>query len=365
MRLIKGEHLDHETSRKAGKRITQSTVAKAAGVSTAVVSAVLNPDRSGAIRVSRETAERVRKLVREMGYTPNPIAQSLARGRRNILGVFTYEATFPSDRGNFFYPMLHGIELEMSSAGRDLLLFTSAQAAGAPRRIFADGINRLGVSDGAILLGQEPDAEDLVRLHEAGFPFVTIGRRAPDGVELNWVGAGYAQATRALVELGHRRGHRHIALLSCAITREQQADRAQGYREGLAACGLRQNDGWHLLAEAGDIPAAWLATLRQQGVTLILAETLEQAVELEHIAAGQGLRVPQDLSIAVLGTPMFETNAIDRWTRFRIPREDMGREAVKILVGLLDGSLEAPVQVTLPCALIEGETMRDLADITT
>ncbi len=352
-----------QPAKKSAKRVTQSTVAQAAGVSTAVVSAVLNPHANSAIRVGRETAERVRAVVRQLGYTPNPIAQSLAKGRRNILGVFTYEPTFPSDRGNFFYPMLHGIEVAMSEVGRDLLLFTSAQATNKPRTIFSGGTNRLGVSDGAILLGQEPDAEELIQLSEAGFPFVTIGRRSPAGIELNWVGAGYADATRQLVEIGYRHGHRNIALLACATVREQQEDRINGYVRGLEKFDLPRRAEWQLNADADAVPESWIAALQADGVTLVLAETLEHALAIERLAVRLGLSVPADISVAVLGTPMADTNVIQRWTRFRIPREDMGREAVKVLIGLLDGKLEAPVQVTLPCEIIAGETLLNLADM--
>lgn len=353
--------MTNKPNKKFAKRVTQLTVAQIAGVSTAVVSAVLNPNAKGEIRVGRETAERVRAVVKQLGYTPNPIAQSLAKGRSNILGVFTYEPTFPSDRGNFFYPILHGIEMEMSDVGRDLLLFTSAQATNKPRTIYSDGSNRLGVSDGVILLGQEPDAEELVQLNKAGFPFVTIGRRSPEGIELNWVGAGYVDATRALVNLGYKNGHRNIALLSCAIVREQQEDRKKGYLQGIQQFGLPLHQEWQLNVNANEISEDWIHLLITQNVTLILAETLEHALQIERVAKQLGHSIPNDISIAVLGAPMAETNAIGRWTRFRIPRENIGREAVKILVGLLDGKLQAPVQVTLPCDVVEGTTLLNLA----
>ncbi|SNY49880.1 transcriptional regulator, LacI family [Pseudooceanicola antarcticus] len=344
------------------RRVTQADVARRAGVSTAVVSATLNPNSATGVRVSQDTAKRVRAVMRELGYTPNPIAQSLARGKRNILGVFTYESVFPSERGNFFYPMLRGIEMQVSGAGYDLLLFTSAQTAEAPRQIFAGGSNRLGVADGAILLGQEPDSSELERLADEGFPFVTVGRRHSGRVELNWAAAGYAEATSEIVSHGHELGHRRIAYVGGATIREQQQDREAGFRSAMHRLGLDQGPDccWHIDPETLD--AACLESILSRRVTLILAETLKHAERLEDLLRDKGMYVPQDMSIAVLGTPLEDTKSILRWTRFEAPREEMGREAVRLLLAQLDGRLNGPAQTTLPCKFIPGDTLRPVTD---
>lgn len=335
-------------------------VAQAAGVSTAVVSEVLNPHASGAIRVSKGTAERVRETVQQLGYAPNLIAQSLAKGRRNILGVFTYESVFPSDRGNFFYPMLRGIEMQVAGAGYDLLLFTSAQDEARSRKIYTRGSNRLGVADGAILLGQEPDSKELERLATEGFQFVTVGRRNSATVELNWVAAGYSQATAEIVDYGHQRGHRKIAFLGSGTIREQQIDREIGFVSSIGRFGLEDHPEWRHHRDSSSLDKAWLSKLLDDGVTLVLAETLEHAQTLERFLQEDGLTVPADLSIAVLGSPLEDTDDIERWTRFRIPREEMGREAVRLLLGKLGGQIEGPAQQTISCTFVVGTTIRQL-----
>ncbi len=340
------------------RRITQADVARQAGVSTAVVSAILNPNSKGGVRVGKETAERVREVVRQLGYAPNPIAQSLAGGKRNILGVFTYEPVFPSNRGNFFYPMLRGIEMQVSGMGYDLLLFTSAQDTGTSRQIFGGGSNRLGVADGAVLLGQEPDSSELERLATENYPFVIVGRRHSDLVELNWVAAGYADATSEIVHQGHQFGHRQIAFLGSGTTREQQLDREEGYLSAIRKLGLENRPRWRRHSEPDAIEPEWVTGILAEGVTLLLAETPEHAQRVEHILGESDLTVPNDLSVAVLGSPLEDSPAMERWTRFQIPREDMGREAVRLLVGQLDGQVAGPAQTTLPCTFVPGETLR-------
>nr|WP_321979764.1 LacI family DNA-binding transcriptional regulator [uncultured Cohaesibacter sp.] len=347
-----------EVSPKKYRRITQAEVAKRAGVSTAVVSAILNPGSKTGIRVGKETADRVRQVMSELGYTPNPIAQSLARGKRNILGVFTYEPVFPSSRNNFFYPILRGIEMQVSGAGFDLLLFTSAQTTSNARQIYAGGSSRLSVADGAILLGQEPDSSELERLASEHYPFVTVGRRDIEGTQLNWVAAGYADATAEIVERAHATGHRHIAFLGSGTIREQQIDRQQGYEDALAKLGLVSKLTWCRHENPEQVEEAWVEQLLADGVTLLLAETLEHAQQIEMILAQRGRSIPEDLSVAVLGSPLEETEVIERWTRLLVPREEMGREAVRLLLSLLEGRAEGPAQTTLACPFVDGETMR-------
>ena len=75
------------TGPKRARRVTQSDVAAMAGVSTAVVSAVISPKPGKTIRVGEEAEKRVRAAMEALGYAPDVVAQSLAGGRRNIIGV--------------------------------------------------------------------------------------------------------------------------------------------------------------------------------------------------------------------------------------------------------------------------------------
>ena len=77
------------TSHSRIKRVTQSDVAAMAGVSTAVVSAVTSSRPGKTIRVGKDAEKRVRAAMETLGYAPNVVAQSLAGGKRNIIGVFT------------------------------------------------------------------------------------------------------------------------------------------------------------------------------------------------------------------------------------------------------------------------------------
>ncbi len=108
-------------------RPTQSDVAKLAGVSVSIVSAVINDRQYGNIRISDGTRARVRDAVRELGYAPNLAARGLAGGTNHLIGVFTFQRIFPLTKEDFFYEFLVGIEEAAEHEGYNLLLLTAAK----------------------------------------------------------------------------------------------------------------------------------------------------------------------------------------------------------------------------------------------
>ena len=339
---------------KRVKRVTQSDVAAMAGVSTAVVSAVISPKPGKTIRVGEEAEKRVRAAMEALGYAPNVVAQSLAGGQRNIIGVFTYEAVFPSDRENFFYPFLLGIERGAMKRGQDLLLFTSSSLDRGPRSIFPAGTNRMGVADGAILLGEEPDKSELKRLYDTGFPFVTIGRRGAAGADLNWVAADYAAAVEDVVSRCAALGHRKLKFLGGINVREQNEDRERGF--------LRHaGEGLELSVERLDtsaVDSAWTQRCLADGYTVVLTETFAHAKALERQVVASGGTVPETVSIVALAAPLSDPSGVERWTRISIPREDMGEIAVSRLIGLIRNPEDDILNTTLPCGFVPGRTLQ-------
>ncbi len=191
------------------RRVTQADVAAMARVSQSTVSFVLNGNAPSGVRISEETRHRVLDAIRITGYSANPIAQRLAGGRNQILGVFTYETTFPRGGQGFYGAFLNGIEHAAEKLGVDMLLFTSARVVAGQRRLARDGWQRLGIADGCLLLGQQEDRGELQHLLDTNYPFVFIGKRVSEGRTLPYVGADYVSATERQVErlvgLGHRR----------------------------------------------------------------------------------------------------------------------------------------------------------------
>lgn len=327
------------------RRPTQADVASRAGVSAAIVSAVVNARPAGNIRVSDATRQRVLEVVRELGYVPNIAARNLARGRNHIIGLFSYESVFPMESMNFYHDFLIGIEEEAEAAGYNLLMFSAARDSDGGRAIYPAGINSLQLADGSVLMGTHERPDEIARLTNEQYPFVIIGRRSFPGA--SYVAADYAsgtsEATRALAKLGHRK----IAYVQGPGEHESTLDRRAGFARARRRAAAADSPITTLErdADAGRI----LIDLVGSGATAIIAESTAIANTLRAVARRRSIKIPHQLSLLDLGGSPIDAAPL---STLDIPRREMGREAVRVLLRLLsDEPTDGPVQVTLPCTV--------------
>ncbi|WP_432989429.1 LacI family DNA-binding transcriptional regulator [Dactylosporangium sp. CA-233914] len=327
------------------KRPTQSDVARRAGVSVGIVSSVINNRQYGNIRISEATRQRVMEAVRELGYAPNLAARGLAGGSNRLVGVFTFQRLFPLANEDFFHEFLVGIEEAAEEAGYNLLLLTAAKDAAGRRSLFPQGTNGMQLADGGVLIGWDERVEEIRRLADEGFPFVYLGRHDIAGLELSYVAADYEGATRRLTEAVLTHGRRP-AYVDVVDHIESVPGRQAGFRAAMLAAG-REPLMLALPADAADSEYAELIERgRGLGVDCLIAENARTASSLERAVRGSGSDVQV---IGLGGAPDDEEGAA--LSGLAIPRREMGREAVRLLLCLLDDPQSAPVRSTLPCEI--------------
>jgi DNA-binding LacI/PurR family transcriptional regulator len=220
---MRPEHEDAVAEQPTGpRRTTIKDVARAAGVSPALVSIVFN-DRPGA---SPETRDRVRRVAEELGYRPDSHAMLLRRRRARLLGVaFSVQSAFHGD-------LLPGIYAAAEAAGYEVTLSGWTGSRGEDRAVQALLTFRC---DALVLLGSELSESRLAEL-TAQLPVVVVGRRletpVADAVRTD-DGAGMRLAVEYLASLGHRR----IAHVDGGDN-VKSADRLAGYLAAMSALGL-------------------------------------------------------------------------------------------------------------------------------
>ncbi|SDN03056.1 LacI family DNA-binding transcriptional regulator [Allokutzneria albata] len=327
------------------RRVSQADIAKRAGVTQAAVSLIL---RDKATSIPEETRRRVLDVAHELGYRADPLARRLATGRSQLLGVFTYERVFTARHGGWYHPFLLGIEEEAERAGQDLLLFTSAATSGPIRSIYADGENKLRLVDAAVLLGRDEIPAELEQLVAEGYPFVFIGRRfLRGGREVPNVAPGYAAASQELADRLLDRGHRRISYLGSNPDLPATGDRLHGLREAIPGIAPE-------IVPLDAVKPSFVDTLLDRGVTAVVVEGMAYAEALRLAVEQRGLKVPDDLSIAVAGVAEDE-DAGGFWAGFDIPGRRIGQVAVQRLLERLDGG-EATTD-TVECAERQGKSV--------
>ncbi len=99
-----------------------------------------------------------------------------------------------------------------------------------------------------------------------------------------------------------------------------------------------------------------LKAVREAGATVTFFTELADAIPFRRAAIAEGLSVPGDMSVVVLGSHLRPGVTGTNFTAYAIPREEMGRRATLALVDQLEGhgGIE---QTLLSCERVEGETL--------
>ena len=327
-----------------GRRATIRDVAREAGVSVATVSRVLNDHP----HVAPKTRDAVLKAVREHRFSTNRTARGLSGGRTGLVGV-----TLPFVHATYFALMLSGLS--------DALYEQDMRAVVCPtlhehdREV--DLLSRLmhGTTDGAILMLPTETSAELRALRAVGYPFVVVDPRGPleDGIASVSAqnASGAREATRHLLDLGHRR----IAAVTGPAGWAATEERLVGYHAGLAGAGVLPDPALELTAdfvlERGRDATRALLDLPDPP-TAIFAFNDSLAIGAMQAAAERGLRVPDDLSVVGFDDSDEAALVTPALTSVRQPLGEMGRMAVSLLTRLLDGQRIDPGRVELATKLI-------------
>lgn len=301
-------------------------VAQAAGVSVSTVSKVIN-DRYG---VSQDTYDKVMGVVGQLGYESSLVASSLRRHSTNVIGILVPEFE------PFSAELLKGISAAAAGTGYELLAYSGNldhNQVGWERR----SLSRLGgtLIDGAVVVAPTATVVD------APIPVVAVdphtGRSGTSTIEADNVGGARA-ATEYLIGLGHRR----IAHVRGREDLVSASLREQGYREALAAAGIPFDPalvrvGGYRAAETTDA-ARELLSLPERPTAVFSANDLS-AIRVMEIAEQLGLRVPDDVSVVGFDNVPEAAKATPPLTTVAQPMHEMGAEAVRLLLGLLAGTV--------------------------
>src|SRR3954451_1721378 len=217
--------------REGSPMATMNDVARAANVSIATVSHVINSTRF----VSPERVERVHTAMRELDYTPDATARSLRVGRTQTLGL-----VIPDNSNPFFAELARSIEEAGFDAGYTTILGNSGERHERERQYVATLLSKR--VDGLIFAPFRAVEASLIRLlAKASIPIVVIDRDdvlpAADAVLHDDAGGGRLAAEH-LLELGHTR----IACVAGPPHQGPGPGRVEGFVGALAEAGVTIGD---------------------------------------------------------------------------------------------------------------------------
>jgi LacI family transcriptional regulator len=327
-------------------RATITDVASAAGVHPSTVSRILTGHAGTTIRPA--TRQRVLAAADHLGYRPSALARGLRLQQTLTLGMLVPDITNP-----FFSSIIKGAEDAARERGYNLILCNSEDDP--EREATCLRALREHEVDGLLIASSQMADDTIAGLREEAYPFVLLNRATESADDLAVVVDNHAAALgamRHLAALGHHRVG-HIAGPQSTTT---GVDRYEGYRAGVLACGLADEPGLAVEADAFSMEAGHRALgIMLDGParpTAVFAANDLIAIGMLQRLRGLGARVPDDLSIVGFNDIPLAGLLEPALTTVRVPQLEMGVAGAHLLIDRLEGRPISDVRLTLPTELI-------------
>lgn len=298
-------------------------VSELAEVSLATVSRVIN--NSG--KVSPKTRDKVLAAMKELGYQPNNIAQSLASKRSNSVGIL-----IPELYGPFFSLLLASMEDELREAGKHVII--TAGHSDAERERSSIEFLRSRRCDALIVHAYALTDEDLLEIASGDIPVVLLTRKIEEIADrcicLDNEQGGYL-AAKAVLDLGHRQ----TAYISGPIWKIDAEERMRGHKRALAEFGVEYDK---RLVFEGDYqePSGHrgMQELLRRGVpfTAVVCANDEMAAGAMDVARRRGFNIPEDMTVIGFDDVFFTRYLNPKLSSVSYSIEDMGRMAARVVL---------------------------------
>ncbi len=326
------------------RRVTVLDVANAAGVARATAAFALSGTASR-VGLSKATVAKIETIAAAMNYVPNKVARSLIASRSEIIGVLLAGLW-----GKYAQKVVEGISDVFDSKGyTPMVTIHSWDEAREKREL--DLLMQMR-ADAIILQPQPSSRAELYKTVLANnVPLVFIGDAPEDMPRAHAVvWDGRAAARRALEYLVSK-GRRHIGFIGQQYPFHYNQARFRGYREFLHAQKLPKNENWEIWeGMAGGLPEAMadLFVSQKNRPDAFLAMNDTCALDAAAWLIEHGISIPGEVAIVGLGdcTETVDFNAFV--TSVREPLYEMGREAAKLALDLLEHSPKKAVRRILP-----------------
>ena len=335
--------------------VTIKDIAALAGVSPSTVSRVCNDNPS----ISKETRDRVRKVMAELGYEPGTAAAVPAANSIHMVGIVLPPSLISAYRNPFFLETIRGISEFCNPRGVITSVVTSAsdeEAMAAVRRLVSSR-----QIDGFIFLYSKQDDPVGEYLCEEGILYVVVGtpqqfRSQTICIDNDNLSAS-REATDFLCELGHQR----IGYMGGSSSFFHCRDRKAGYQLSMMQHGLKIDPSICLefvnaATEGTDRIQALLA--REDRPSAILTDDDILALLLEQQCFNLGLRIPEDISILSFNNSLYTSMTATPLTCVDVNSFQLGFEAASQIVNHVENPNLMATKILVPHRFIDRGSCR-------
>ncbi|MEM8857711.1 MAG: LacI family DNA-binding transcriptional regulator [Chloroflexota bacterium] len=331
------------------QKITIDDVARAAGVSKQTVSRAINNKGE----ISPKTRDRILKLIKEMGYRPNRMAQAMNTSRSHMIGLVINDITNP-----FFPELVRAVQDAAMQKGYTALIcnIDEDKEIEILHELVTHGI------DGLITFTHQASEAAIAEFADSFGPLLIINREFDQLIDHSNVTSlvvdnfhGAQQAVNHLVELGHEK----IGMLTNKYFPKEKTRRVQGYQHALADNGLESEQS--LLVEhdptlAGGYEATKMLLAERPDVTGIF--TYNDLMGLGAIRACRDLNlaVPQDISVIGFDNIQIASMVTPAMSSIHVDKYEMGRLAFERIFELIQDESKNTKTIRMQTELVDRES---------
>jgi DNA-binding LacI/PurR family transcriptional regulator len=342
---------------------TLKDVAKLAETSIATVSYVLNGNTDRYIK--RALREKVLYAAKSLNYTKSLVASGLKGKSRKMLTIIV-----PQILNGFFAHVVNGILEKSSAKGYFLNICSTLDSAKRESETIEQAISQR--VDGFFVSGSADAHRNLSPVVEHGVPFVVIER--PLSKEwsggYNYVGSDNIQAGRIAGEYLAENGHSRIGYIEWMRNIENVRNRRKGFELAMSptlakggSCVIKSSQA--LSAENGYQMTEEIlksAEFGRERPTAFLYGHHRLAEGGVACLKNYGLRIPDKVSVMIIGSTEWARLSIPQFSFVRQPIEKITTIACNLLIDLVEGKKDPHSVEThiLECELVEGGTVKNL-----
>jgi len=324
-------------------------VARAAGVSVATVSRVLNEQG----HVLPETQEKVRKAAEELRYQPNLSARNLRKNESRIILILA-----PNFSNPYYSNVLAGICDVSRNLGYSTLIYNTYDSNALDQTLVTHLFQK-NRADGMITLAVNRDDRWLTQV--AGkYPLVQCSEYVEDE-PIPHISVDNRSAAKESVSLLIAQGHRRIGIVTSANRYLSSANRLRGYLDALEEADIAKDESLIAYASAdysfasGKQAARELLSLPEPPSAIFCVSDI-LALGVIAAAGKMGLQVPWDLSVTGFDDVDYTTMFHPYLTTVSVPCYELGRRSMQLLYDQIAQKPGLEREVYLPHKVIVRET---------
>jgi len=333
--------------------VTIKDVAKKADVSPSTVSRVLSDSSA----ISKKTKKKVRKVMEEVGYTPNLSARYLATKQTKTILLVLKTASVEMRQNPFFTDVLISVSEVCKDKGYSTIMTTSIDE----HALFTEVKNYIDsrIIDGIILLYSKQDKVTQY-IKEKSFPFIVVGKSLNDNYPVMYVDNDNVLASEQITQYMIGLGHKSLLFISEQGDYEVSKDRVRGFKK---TCEVYDINYGVVEGTLDRVTAKKIIDTNDISSYsgIITSDSMMNLVILS-VLYDKDISIPNDIQTATFNDSFLSETACPSQTVVNIFPESLGKMAATNLIELLEDKNYPLYNVVIPTKIIERNSTKIIGE---